>query len=343
MFEISPVRVQVVIVNYRSYDVLVDCLESLSTEGSGSNLFAVTVVDNASGDGSVEHILRLISDREWDSWIDLIPLNENRGFSAGNNAGIQMHVGRRHSPEFIYLLNPDTLVSGGSIQAMVRLFDLVPSAGIVGSLMLNEMGGEELSARRCPSVWTQLSDSAGIGLVSWFLEPVIRPVELLSSPVKCDWVSGASMMIRQGVFADAGMFDEAYFLYFEELDFCERARRCGWEVWVQPGARIVHLEGASTGIGHIAARRPQYWFDSRRRFFLRRYGEVGLIVADVFWLVGRMLGLAKDTILGRSFWGKGPPNLVSDLVIGDLVALICSPSPGRFSRDCIAEQVGHNE
>jgi hypothetical protein len=140
------------------------------------------------------------------------------------------------------------------------------------------------------------------------------------------------MMVRREVFEQIGLLDEGYFLYFEELDFCERARAAGWEVWHEPRARIVHLEGASTGISQPGRRRPAYWYDSRRRFFLKRYGVRGLIAADVCWAAGRSLLLLRRLLrLGGSTEGD-PLKFSRDLLIGDLRSLLRDPTPQRMTR-----------
>lgn len=139
---------------------------------------------------------------------------------------------------------------------------------------------------------------------------------------RCGWVSGAALCVRGGVLGRVGMMDEGFFLYFEEVDLCRRAVEAGWEVWTAPGARVVHLEGSATGITQRRKRRPKYWFDSRRRYFLKHHGVLGLAAADLMWLIGRgslrlraVVGLGKDV-------EPMPPRFTRDLLTGDLGAML---------------------
>jgi hypothetical protein len=140
---------------------------------------------------------------------------------------------------------------------------------------------------------------------------------------RCEWVSGASLMLRRGVIEAIGLLDEGFFLYFEEVDYCLRARQAGWEVWYVPESRVVHFEGASTGIRTASRRRPSYWFASRRRFFAKHYGIAGLVAADALWAVGHASLRARRTLgLGRGGDIPDPPGIAKDLLWGDLQALV---------------------
>ena len=142
---------------------------------------------------------------------------------------------------------------------------------------------------------------------------------------ECDWVSGASLMVRREVFEEIGLFDEGYFLYFEEADFCMRAHTAGWKIWFVPESRVVHIEGASTGIRNVRQRRPRYWYDSRRRYFVKHFGVFGLILADVLWVVGRTsLALRRMLRLGSGGSEQDPKWFAFDLLWSDLRSLFFS-------------------
>jgi GT2 family glycosyltransferase len=131
-------------------------------------------------------------------------------------------------------------------------------------------------------------------------------------------------MVRRRVLEEIGEMDEGFFLYFEEVDFCHRARRAGWDVWYGACGTIVHHEGASTGIKVEARRRPAYWFDSRRRFFVKTYGTHALLTADLLRLLGRMSYLLRRLLrLGRATrHDPTPPRFHLDMLVGDLRALL---------------------
>jgi GT2 family glycosyltransferase len=104
-----------------------------------------------------------------------------------------------------------------------------------------------------------------------------------------DWVSGASILLRASLLKTVGPMDEGYFLYFEEVDYCRAIQKAGYQVWHHPASRVIHHVGAATGISNTrlqAPRRPTYWFDSRRRYFLKNHGLIKAVVADCLWLVG---------------------------------------------------------
>ena len=107
-------------------------------------------------------------------------------------------------------------------------------------------------------------------------------------PRQVDWLPGASMMIRQEVFRAIGLMDESYFLYFEETDFCLQARRAGWHCWYVPQSRVLHIAGQSTGVTAALERPrrlPAYWFESRRRYFIKNHGRGYAAAADVLWML----------------------------------------------------------
>jgi GT2 family glycosyltransferase len=131
------------------------------------------------------------------------------------------------------------------------------------------------------------------------------------------------MAIRREVLDAVGPFDEGYFLYYEEVDFCRRAARAGWSCWFVADAAVVHFEGASTGIKDARRPLPAYWFASRRRFFIKSYGAWGLFAADVLRCLGRASLVLRRTLGlgGRHGVGDEPARATRDLVASDLQAL----------------------
>jgi hypothetical protein len=311
----------VVIVNYRTAPMVVDCLASLAAEAAALRGGKAVVVDNASADGSASMIHEAIVANGWQGWAEAFEMPENGGFAYGTNAGIAR--AREIDPTLfaIVVLNPDTLVRPGAISTLVAFLHANSRIGIAGASIERPGGAVEISAHRDPSPLGELDSAARLGLISRWLG---RRVISGSEPRQCDWVSGACMAVRRETLDAAGPFDEGFFLYFEEVDFCARARRLGWTCWYVPGARVVHYEGASTGIRVPRRRRPAYWFDSRRRFFVKRYGIRGLLAADLLWAIGR-LSLVLRRLLGlggRAGAGEEPERLSRDLLIGDMRALI---------------------
>jgi hypothetical protein len=314
-------RVSIIIVNFRAWRLAADCLESLAGEADRLPGLRVRVVDSASGDDSVAQLSGLIARRSW-TWASVMPLTRNGGFACGNNAAVRDELRRADPPDHLMLLNPDTVAKPGAVGELSRFLEQHPRAGIAGSSLLNAQGGRESAAHRDFSPWTELDDGARLGLLTRLLARHALTLPVSDHPLRCDWVSGASMMVRREVFQRIGLMDEGYFLYFDEVDFCRRARLDGWEVWHVPASTVVHLEGASTLIKAEARRRPGYWFESRRRYFVKAWGVTGLIWADLLWAIGRMTLAARRALrLGGSFEGI-PPRFAWDLLAGDVRAML---------------------
>ena len=307
-------RLGIVIVNYRTADLVIGCMRSLSEETRGLRCPRVLVVDNGSGDGSAERIGAAIRDEGWGGWICLLPLLDNGGFSAGNNAGIRILLQSPEPPDHLLLLNPDTVVRAGALQALLDFADEHPKAGIVGSRLEGPEGTPQNSAFRFHSVVAELERGLRSGIASRLLSR--WGVVLLQSESACraDWVSGASMLIRREVLESIGPFDEGYFLYYEEVDFCLRAARAGWECWYEPRSHVVHLVGRSTGVDLASSSRrlPGYVFDSRRRYFVKNHGPLYALVADLAWLAGHLLWRLRPRLPGRE--RRAPAMLLRDFL-----------------------------
>lgn len=314
----------IVIVNYRTAELVVDCLRSLSTQVADLSGGRTVVVDNASGDGSAQKLSAVIEREGWSSWVTVAQLDRNGGFSFGNNAGIRLALSAARPAAHLMLLNPDTVVRPGAVKALTNFMAAHPRAGIAGSQLENAEGGADFSAHTFPSSLSELDAGARLGVLSRLLRRyVVTSTTMWNVPHLCDWVSGASMMIRREVIADIGWMDEDFFLYFEEVDFCRRAQQAGWKCWFVPASRVVHLEGAATGIRASSKRRARYWYDSRRRFFVKHYGVTGLIAADILRATGQLsLMLRKLLHLCANRETSDPKWFMFDLLWGDLSAIL---------------------
>jgi GT2 family glycosyltransferase len=319
-------KLLVVIVNYRTADLTTDCLRSLAPEIAAVQGGArVIVTDNLSGDDSVPRLRRAIDDNGWAAWATLMPLPANGGFAYGNNAGIRPALARADSekPDYVLLLNPDTVVHPGGITELVRFMDARPDVGLAGSRLEDPDGTPQVSAFRFHSIASEFEHGMRLGPVTRVLDRwrVAPPVPGEACPT--DWVSGASLMVRRSVFDRIGLLDERYFMYYEEVDFCLRARRAGFACWYVPASRVVHLVGAASQISDKRKhrkRRPAYWFESRRRYFVQNHGRPYALLADAtyavafaFWRVRRAVQRKPDTdppkfltdFLRHSSWARG--------------------------------------
>jgi N-acetylglucosaminyl-diphospho-decaprenol L-rhamnosyltransferase len=293
--------IAVVIVTYKTAQLTIACLRSLEPERatSGLNVRAI-VVDNASGD--LPAIQQVVEQSGWSSWVTAVAAPVNGGFAYGNNLGVQLAYAAG-VPSYIYLLNPDTEVRPGATGALVRFLESHPDVGIAGSSFEYLDGRDWPIAFRFPSVWSELSEGLQIGLIARLLRKwtVARRMTQVTQPT--DWICGASMMIRPAVFTAVGGFDENYFLYFEETDFCYRAGKAGFSTWYVPESRVMHIMGQSTRITdeQLALQRyPAYWFESRRRYFAVTFGVGRAMLIDIVALLAGPLGLLKCMLQRRA-------------------------------------------
>jgi len=226
-------RLSIIIVNFNGGEHLQRCLASLAVHPSQAST-EVIVVDNASTDGSDAHATQFAGVR-------LVKLRENVGFSAGNNAGI-----RASSGELLVLLNNDTVVGAGALDALIARLEARPEAGVAGPRLVDGAGRTELSFGPMISPLGELRQKVVLALHNRRFGPVTRWVERTTRREQfVDWVSGACLLVRRRVAEDAGLLDERFFLYTEDVDFCASVRASGWKVLFSPAAEIVHLRGRS--------------------------------------------------------------------------------------------------
>ncbi len=298
------------ILNFRTTDLTIECLRLLQPEVTSSPGFRVTVLDNATGGDAVPRLRRAVAENGWGDWTSVIASDTNLGFTGGNNRIIREALASPDPPEYFLLLNSDTRVEARALGALVELLDARPRAGIAGSQLLSPGGEVQASPFRFGGIASELDRGMRLGVLSRLLArwAVVMPTP--AGPCAVDWVSGASMILRRTMLEQIGLLDEGLFTYFEDVDLCLRARRAGWETWYVPASRVVHLEGASSGITETARPRPAYWFEARRRFMLKSHGGAYAALVDgafllglVSWRLRRRLQRKPDT---------DPPHLLAD-------------------------------
>jgi N-acetylglucosaminyl-diphospho-decaprenol L-rhamnosyltransferase len=223
-----------VIVSYNSAAYLPDCLRSLRSEGVGS----VIVVDNASSDGSVAVVV------SEDPAVDVVQTGANLGFGSAANRGVAATAG-----EYVLIMNPDTVVEPGTVKALSDALDRDPGLAVVGPRIENVDSTLYPSVRRFPDL-TVAFGHAFLGLV-WPRNPFTRRYRMLDwdhdrPAPDVDWVGGACILARRSAFDMVGGFDEAYFMYVEDVDLCWRLGQAGWRVGYEPAGRVVHALGGSS-------------------------------------------------------------------------------------------------
>lgn len=236
-------RLSIVIVAYNARAELDGCLQSLAGHPP-SVAHEIVIVDNASSDGTVQAVRA-----RWPG-VRLVEAGANVGFSKANNLGI-----RQSSGELVLLLNGDTIVPAGAIDALVAALDRRPDAAIAGPRLVDERGCAELSFGRMISPLNELRQK---------LRARANVERLTSRERDVDWVSGACLLVRRADAEAAGLLDERFFLYTEDVDFCASVRARGRRVLFTPAAQIVHLRGRSRRsaprTSELAYRRSQLAF-----------------------------------------------------------------------------------
>jgi GT2 family glycosyltransferase len=307
MSESAPNRagrtIAVIIVNYRTADLAIDCVRTLDEERADFPDLRVVLIDGGSADGSAEQLDAAFSDQA--DWVSLLPLPINGGFAYANNQGLLALAEAEALPRYVLLLNPDARVRRGALAKLVALLDANPRAGAVGARLEHEDGQEQGSAFPFPSISRELSRAARTGFVSRLFR---QEQSAFSSDHACrvPWATGAAVALRTEALAEVGLFDDGFFLYFEETELMHRLARAHWEIWHEPAARVVHLAGRATQIrdpatGRLLAKRlPRYWYDSRRRYFVRTAGKAATIAAGLAWLAGRSLWQLRCLVTRRA-------------------------------------------
>jgi GT2 family glycosyltransferase len=252
--------IAVVIVNYNVRDLLDQALRSLYATAE-TLISEIWVVDNASTDGSVEFL-----SANWPQ-VRVLSNGKNCGYGCANNQGIA-----QSKAKYILILNPDTVIQRGALQELVEFMESRAQAGICGPKIVSPEGRFRPECRRgFPTPLVAFSRLFGLSTLmprsrlfgKYYLTYLDPDYE-----TQVDALSGACMMTRREAVEGVGYFDEDYFLYGEDIDWCWRMQRAGWEVWYIPRASITHVKGASM---RRSPSRPDWFFFEAMRIFVRKH------------------------------------------------------------------------
>lgn len=283
----------VVVLNYKTPGLVVDCLESLCGQiYPGSQ--EVVVVDNYSGDDSADRIESAIEANGWSGWARVVRSPVNGGFAAGNNVGIIASVA-----DVYLLLNSDTIVREGAIGVLTKTLVAQPNIHILSPRLEWPDGEHQISTFRYRTPITELLYASRLGFLGRLFPKHVVARELHDYREGLDWTSFACVAIRREVFDSIGLLDEGYFMYFEDMAFCRKATNAGFTIAYQPEAHVVHLRGGSSSVKEQTRqrkRRPAYFYAARSHYFHSFYGMGGRFVANMLWVIGWLLG----SLRGRS-------------------------------------------
>jgi GT2 family glycosyltransferase len=257
----------VVIVGYRAYPELEQCLASLARHEPDT---AVVVIDHAADPDQAARLAAAFPG------VAYRPTPANPGFGAGVNAAA------REARGHLLVLNPDCELTGPLVGPLLAVLQAQPRAGVVGGLVRESDGAVQASARRFPDATTGLA-----GRTSWLSKvmpgnPLTRR-NLTTEPAEgvrqVDWVSGALMLIRRETFDEIGGFDEHFFLYWEDADFCRRAADAGWSTWYAPVAQVVHRTARASR--HAPVRSLAAFHVSAFRYYWKHGGVLARVASPV--------------------------------------------------------------
>lgn len=230
-------KIDICIVSYNTKNILYKCLKSVIQAVENSNIkdvieYAIHVVDNASHDGTVDMIQKNFPE------IKLVNLEINLGFARANNIIFSKSYGK-----YFILLNPDAFIHEDTLTKAISFMENTSKAGACGGLLRNEDGSLAPSARRFPTLIRKFCDM-------WGLSRIVKKKQVSNKSQEVDWVPGTFTVVRRSAFINLPLFDERFFLYYEETDMCRALHNRGWQVWFVPEIELVHIGGASA-MAHV--------------------------------------------------------------------------------------------
>ena len=278
--------INVILLNWRTPDMTLEAAEAALAEMAGLDA-GLTIVDNDSGDGSFEKLSAAAQERGWlqTGRVAVVQSGWNGGFGAGNNYGIRQGMPDGRRADLVYLLNSDALPQPGSIRALADYISTHPKVGIACSRLRGTDDVPHSTAFRFPGIASEFEQTSRTGPVTKLLRKYVVALPQPVTSGRVDWSAGASMMIRMDVLDRIGLFDEGFFLYYEETDLCRRAADAGWQTHYIVESLVLHIGSVSTGMKGWK-RPPDYWYDSRRRYYEKHHGRIGALLATAAHLAG---------------------------------------------------------
>lgn len=271
--------VSIIIVNWNTKKLLLDCICSIY-ETVKNLSFEIRLIDNASGDGSVEAVKQNYPD------VKIIQNKKNLGFAAANNIALERMCGR-----YALLLNTDTILTNGAVKNLFDFMEKNQNAGMACGQLLNQDGSKQNSIANFPGILSLLCNESLLQILFPGKFPGKR--REYKKPVKVDSCIGACLMVRKKAMDEVGLLDKRYFFFFEETDWAYRMKQSGWKIYLVPSAGIFHIQGQT--VGHNAGSRIMFYrsryiyfkkWRPRSYPFVRRIIFVRLLINTILSLVG---------------------------------------------------------
>lgn len=301
----------IILVSYNTRKLIDPLITSL--EASRGNLRIETIiVDNASQDGSAVELRTRFSSAI------IIENANNVGFGRANNQGMDIARGR-----YVLLLNTDAFVAPDTLVATLDAMDAHPDWGILGVRLVGMDGSDQPSCRYFPTPCNMFLNATGIDRFVTWPQLVDDPACARDQTQNCDWVPGCFFLIRRKVIAQIGTFDPRFFMYYEEVDYCRRAKAADWKVVYFPHTRVIHLGGASAeALGPLVATTrqiPALQMESEVLYLRKHHGARGVLSMLVLTLAARAI-VGLKALLKRERWLSSPPDLRSSAALFSALA-----------------------
>lgn len=315
----STPTILTIILNFRTPELTLKAAAAAVREMRGLG-GEVLIVDNGSGDGSFDTIYAAAEEQGWleGGLVRVVQSPVNGGFGAGCNFGMRMGLSSGAAPDFYYLLNSDAWPDSGAVQKLLDVMQTNPRAGLAGANIRGEDETWHCTVFRFPSITGELEGAARTGVITRMFKNSVVPMDLPAETTPVDWTAGASLMLRREMLEEVGLFDEAFFLYYEETELCHRAARAGWQTYYVPDAGVVHVGSASTGLKEWA-RTPPYWFESRQYYFTKVHGRAYAALATGARITGCVIWRLRRLVSDKPM--DDPPEFLRDLITFSLSSL----------------------
>ncbi len=293
-------RIAIVIVNYNTRELLRACLASIPV-GFAAGTCDIWVVDNGSSDDSLTMV------RAEFPTVHAIQSDHNGGFAYANNLALRRILEANDAPEYVMILNPDTVVTPGAFDILIDYLRANPTVGVVGPRLLLPDGSLDLACRRSfPTPEVSLWRMTGLSRLfprnprfgrynMTFVDP--------NQTIAVDALVGACMLMPTAVVREVGLLDETYFMYGEDLDWCYRFKQYGWQIVYVADAIVHHVKRASSRQQPVQT--IHYFYDAMRIFFRRYYADTTPWV--VRWLIETGITLKEQVSLARNYFRPPRP------------------------------------
>lgn len=278
----NHLTLSIIILNWNTADLLHACLQSVYQNISFP--IEVIVVDNASSDESVKMVKELFPQAT------LLPQSDNMGYSKGNNVGLDVAIGN-----YLLLLNPDTEVLPNGLEPLIQFMEENADVGMAGPTLLNPDGTHQPSAAALPTLKTEFLRQTML----FRLFPNALPTQgNPHQPHPVESVTGAALCVRRSCLEQVGPLDPHIFMFYEDTDWCKRAKDHGWAVWFVPTNGVMHVKAAASS----RFARTRTLLDSQRStiYYFRKHNQTDMVI---FWLrIITFLGSIMRTLRALLLW-----------------------------------------